>query len=51
MTALTGTVNASGIWGVLALSAPFIGAMVLVAFAYRSVKKTTKGASKGKVNF
>lgn len=51
ITALTTAVNATSIYGVLALLVPFVGAMVLVALGIHFLRRGVKGAAKGKARF
>lgn len=50
-TALATDITPAALFGQIALGAGIIGVMVVFAFGYRTLKKTIKGASKGKVNF
>ena len=51
ITALTGEngITASALWGAVSPIAPFLVIMVLFALAYYVVRKSVKGAAKGKV--
>lgn len=51
ITALTGTdgISATALWGAVSPIAPFIVIMVLFALGYYIVRKSVKGAAKGKV--
>lgn len=49
VTALSGTVTSSALWGELAPVATFIGVMILFAFGYHIVRKVVRKAPTGKV--
>lgn len=51
ITGLTGEsgITASSLWGAVAPIAPFVVVMVLFALGYYIIRKSVKGAAKGKV--
>lgn len=51
ITALTGEngITATSLWGSVSPAAPFIVIMVLFALGYYVIRKSVKGAAKGKV--
>ena len=51
VTALTGEngITATSLWGAVSPIAPFVVVMVFFALGYYIIKKSVKGAAKGKV--
>ena len=51
VTSLTGEsgITATSLWGAVAPIAPFLVVMVLFALGYYVIRKSVKGAAKGKV--
>lgn len=48
VTALQTAISVDTLLSNLTLFIPFVGAMVVFAFIYRIIRRTTQGASKGK---
>lgn len=50
VSALGGILTTDAFMGALTALVPVIGGVLLFSFVYRTVRKLTKGASKGKAN-
>lgn len=48
ITALTASINAGALWGVLAQIVPFVGVLVLFALGVHFIRRGISGAAKGK---
>lgn len=48
VTALTGSLNSTALWGEAVNAVPLIVGICVFAFGYNIVRRITKGASKGK---
>lgn len=48
VTALTGSLNSTALWGEAQYAVPLITAVAIFAFGYNIVRRVTRGASKGK---
>lgn len=51
VTAITGSVTPTAIWGQLAMVAVFVGSMILVSLGIHFLRRTVSGASKAKAKF
>lgn len=51
ITALQAVITAEALWGVLAAIVGLIGVVFLFVLGLHFLRKTTKGASKGKLKF
>lgn len=51
LTALTAQITAANLWGALAAVVPIIGTVLLFVLGLTFVRRTVKGASKGKLKF
>lgn len=51
ITSLQTGLGADELWTAVGSVAPYIVVVALFAFGYRLIRKVTKGASKGKINF
>lgn len=50
VTALEGILTTDAFMGALTALVPVIGGVLIFSFVYRTVRKLTKGAAKGKAN-